>query len=107
LQIPTVQLSETEPTDGDPEWTRQLSGELARAFIVTKAVLDDASMTLEEAANLTVGSTIPLSTVSISKARLEIDDRPVFWCALGRSNMQLAVCIASNYDNEADVMVEF
>ncbi len=107
LQVgPALQAEAIEP-DGDPDWTRQLSNEIARAFILTKAILDQRSITLQEASNLKVGSTIALSTTSISRARLEIDDRPLFWCSLGRHNLQLALKIESEYENDLEAVEEF
>lgn len=89
-------------TDRDTNWSHQLSNEIARAFIGTKAVLDQRLITLQEVAALKVGSTVPLSTVSMSRARLELDERPLFWCMIGRQGAHLALQIESDYENDRE-----
>lgn len=104
--VPAVVNTEA-PIDGDPDWTRQLSDEIARAFILMKAVLDERPITLQEIANLKVGSTIALTTTSISRARLEIDDRPLFWGELGKKHQQLALRIESEFEDDIEAVEEF
>jgi len=104
--LPTVVAAEA-PVEGDPDWARQLSDEIARAFILTKAILDERPITLQEIASLKVGSTITLNTTSISRARLEIDDRPLFWCELGKNHQQLALRIESELEDDLEVVEEF
>lgn len=104
--IPAV-VDDAAAAEGDPDWARQLSDEIARAFILTKAILDERPITLHEIANLKVGSTIALSTTSISRARLEIDDRPLFWCELGKNHQQLALRIESEFENDIEAVEEF
>ncbi|HPG88791.1 MAG TPA: FliM/FliN family flagellar motor C-terminal domain-containing protein, partial [Hyphomicrobium sp.] len=75
--------------------------------ILTKAILDERPITLQEIASLKVGSTITLNTTSISRARLEIDDRPLFWCELGKNHQQLALRIESELEDDLEVVEEF
>lgn len=104
LEVIPAALVEDEPVDGDPDWARQMTDEIARAFILTKAILDERPITIDEIANLKVGSTIALSTTTISRARLEIDDRPLFWCELGKNHQQMALRIETEF--EADEVIE-
>lgn len=107
LEVTPALPEEDAPVDGDPDWARQLTDEIARAFIVTKAILDERQISLQELANLKVGSTIGLSTTTISRARIEIDDRPLFWCEVGKNHQQMALRIETEFENNDDVVEEF
>ena len=100
--IPAPTVEEQLP-DGDPDWARQLTGEIARAFITTNAILDERKITLDELASLKVGSTISLATTTISRARLEIDERPLFWCEVGKNHQQMALRIETEFESVDEV----
>lgn len=107
LEVTPTPTEEDLPTDGDPDWARQLTDEIARAFIVTMAILDERQISLQELANLKVGSMISLATTTISRARLEIDERPVFWCEVGKNHQQMALRIEDEFESDDDVIEEF
>ncbi len=90
---------------GDHDWAKQLADEISRAFVKTTAVLDSSCIGLGEVAAFDVGTVVPLSGNSISRVCLEIDDRPLFWCELGRQNTQLALRIDADYDAD-EIQVE-
>lgn len=92
--------------NSDPEWTRKLSDEIARAFVSVTAILDEALVPLETIACFSIGSTVELSVESISMARLEFDGMPRYWCELGRSDGGLMLRIKSEYDNEEESIDE-
>lgn len=94
-------------TGGDPDWSQQLSTEIARAFIDTMAVLDQQSIMLRDVAAFRLGSIVALSTPSISRACLEIDDQPLFWCQLGRQSNHLALEIEQACTNDLEAAQEF
>lgn len=107
LEVTPAPPAEDLPVDGDPDWARQLTDEIARAFILTNAILDERKITLNELANLKVGSTISLATTSISRARLEIDERPLFWCEVGKNHQQMALRIETEFESADDEVEEF
>jgi flagellar motor switch protein FliM len=100
LSIAPPSESPAPHVNSDPEWTRKLSDEIARAFVSVAAILDEAFVPLETIAGFSVGSTIELSVDSISMARLEFDGVPRYWCELGKSGGDLMLRIKSEYDNE-------
>lgn len=107
LEVTPEPTVEDVPADGDADWARQLGDEIARAFILTNAILDERKITLQELASLQVGSTISLATTTISRARLEIDDRPLFWCEVGKNHQQMALRIETEFENDEDEVEEF
>ena len=86
----------------DPDWALQLSEQIARAFIGLKAVVDQRPATLQEVSGFKVGSTIELSPNSMARVRLELNERPLFWCQLGRLSGQLALKVETECDGDME-----
>lgn len=107
LEVTPAPPPDELPADGDPDWARQLTDEIARAFIMTNAILDERQITLQELASLKVGSTISLDTTTISRARLEIDERPLFWCEVGKNHQQMALRIETEFQTDDNDVEEF
>jgi flagellar motor switch protein FliM len=82
----------------DHNWARQISDEISRAFVRTTAVHDAHFIPLGEVATFKVGTIVPLLGNSLARVCLEVDDRPLFWCELGRQNALLALRIDEEYD---------
>ena len=90
-------VPETErPSQG--EWTRKLTDEIARAFVTLQAVLEQRPIPLGEVRNFGVGSTILLESSSISTVRLDVAERPAFWCELGRAGGEFSLRIEREVD---------
>jgi len=80
------------------DWSRQLSEEIARAFVGVEAVLEERPIALSEVSRFAVGQMINLECTSISTVRLDAEHRPVFWCELGKSGGSLLLRIERPYD---------
>lgn len=89
-------------SDVDPDWSRKLNEELARAFLRATAVLDETLIPLGDVTHFRVGSTVELTCKSLSKARLEVDDTPLFWCELGRRDGSLVIRVENEFGDEGD-----
>src|SRR5690606_23580753 len=68
----------------DGAWSKQLSEEIAKAFLSLNGVLEERPMALGEVQKFAVGSVVELASPSLSRVRLEADGIPLFWCELGR-----------------------
>lgn len=95
--VPTAELA-NQPPETVTDWSRQLSEEIARAFVSLHAVLEERLISLDEVRRLAVGRTIELNCTDISKVRLDAEENPAFWCELGKSGGGLIARIERAFD---------
>lgn len=67
----------------DPQWTRLMEQGVTRAKLTLTAILDEFEMSLGDVADLSVGSTLPLSNGGDGLVRVLCVERGVFLCRLG------------------------
>jgi flagellar motor switch protein FliM len=91
----------------DSAWSKQLSEEIARAFISLNGVLEERPIPLGEVRRFAVGSVVELSSTSLSRVRLEADDNPLFWCELGRREGVLTLRVEDDFDRDREAIDEF
>jgi flagellar motor switch protein FliM len=91
----------------DPAWSKQLAEEIARAFIELSGVLEERPIALGEVQRLGVGSVIELQMTSMSRVRLDADERPLFWCELGKRENGLMLRVDDEFDQEREAVDEF
>lgn len=91
----------------DSAWSKQLSEEIARAFISLNGVLEERPIPLGEVQRFTVGTVVELSSTSLSRVRLEADDNPLFWCELGRREGVLTLRVEDDFDRDREAIDEF
>ena len=90
-----------------PAWSKQLSEEIARAFISLNGVLEERPIPLGEVQRFAVGSIVELSSTSLSRVRLEADDNPLFWCELGKRGGALTLRVEDDFDRHREAVDEF
>lgn len=91
----------------DTAWSKQLSEEIARAFISLNGVLEERPISLGEVQRFAVGSVVELSSTSLSRVRLEADDNPLFWCELGKREGVLTLRVEDDFDRDREAIDEF
>ncbi len=91
----------------DPTWTKQLSEEIARAFIELNGVLEERPISLGEVQRFAVGSVVELQMTSMSRVRLDADENPLFWCELGKRENALILRIEDEFDEQREAVDEF
>jgi len=91
----------------DTAWSKQLSEEIARAFISLNGVLEERPIPLGEVQRFAVGSIVELSSTSLSRVRLEADDNPLFWCELGKQGEALTLRVEDDFDRHREAIDEF
>jgi len=94
---PAFEAYKTE-TPPDKEWSRQLSEEIARAFVTLNAVLEERPIALNEIQKFRVGGVVPLECTSMTNIRLDAEERPAFWCMLGQNSGLLSLCVERDFD---------
>jgi flagellar motor switch protein FliM len=91
----------------DTAWSKQLSEEIARAFISLNGVLEERPISLGEVQRFAVGSVVELSSTSLSRVRLEADGNPLFWCELGKREGVLILRVDDDFDRDREAIDEF
>lgn len=91
----------------DPTWTKQLSEEIARAFIELNGVLEERPISLGEVQRFAVGSIIELQMTSMSRVRLDADENPLFWCELGKREDALILRVEDEFVEQREAVDEF
>jgi flagellar motor switch protein FliM len=91
----------------DPAWTKQLSEEIARAFIELSGVLEERPISLGEVQRFAVGSIVELQMTSMSRVRLDADESPLFWAELGKRENALILRIEDEFDEQREAVDEF
>jgi flagellar motor switch protein FliM len=91
----------------DSMWSKQLSEEIARAFIGLNGVLEERPIALGEVQRFTVGSVVELTSTSLSRVRLDADEIPLFWCELGKRDGALTLRIEDDFDQNKETVDEF
>jgi len=91
----------------DDTWSKQLSDEIARAFIELCGVLEERPISLGEVKKFAVGSVVELSLPSLSRVRLDADESPLFWCELGKRDGALLLRVEEDFDRDREAVDEF
>lgn len=99
--------SATSRQHDDSGWSKQLSEEIARAFIDLNGVLEERPITLGEVQNFAVGSVVELDSTSLARVRLDADELPLFWCELGKRNGALTLRVEDDFDRSKEAVDEF
>ncbi|MEQ1714570.1 MAG: FliM/FliN family flagellar motor switch protein [Hyphomicrobium sp.] len=84
--------------DADPEWSRSLSDQIARAFVRVHAVLEERQVPFREIHRFLAGETIELMCESLTRVRFDAEDNPAFWCELGKNGNELSLRIEREFD---------
>lgn len=91
----------------DSTWSKQLSEEIARAFIGLNGVLEERPIALGEVQKFAVGSVVELTSTSLARVRLDADDVPLFWCELGKRDGVLTLRVEDDFDQNKETVDEF
>lgn len=91
----------------DSAWSKQLSEEIARAFIDLNGVLEERPIALGEVQRFAVGAVVELTSTSLARVRLDAGDMPLFWCELGKRDGALTLRIDDDFDQNKEVVDEF
>lgn len=82
----------------DPIWMSHLKDEVGQAPIELRATIRDKSFTLGDIARIKLGQVIPLEAQADTHVLLEAEDRPIFWCELGRDGSNLTIRLDTRID---------
>lgn len=93
---------DNEPGARDPGWVSQMKAGATRAEIRLDAILDQTTMSLGEVSDLAVGDLIELNATPRSRVKLEANDQPVFWAALGQADGLFRLRIENVFDPEEE-----
>jgi len=85
----------------DPEWSRSLMNEVARADVQLTAVMEGPEMTLQQIAAIRIGDLLRLPATVDSLLRLENSGECMFKCTLGQSQGRFTVQIARGVSMES------
>jgi flagellar motor switch protein FliM len=91
----------------DSAWSKQLSEEIARAFIDLNGVLEERPIALGEVQRFAVGAVVELASTSLARVRLDAGDMPLFWCELGKRDGALTLRIDDDFDQNKEAVDEF
>ena len=91
----------------DSSWSKQLSEEIARAFIGLNGILEERPISLGEVQRFAVGSVVELTSTSLARVRLDADEIPLFWCELGKRDGTLTLRIEDDFDQNKESIDEF
>jgi flagellar motor switch protein FliM len=91
----------------DTAWAKQLAEEISRAFIDLSGVLEERPIGLGEVQKFGVGSVIELQMTSMSRVRLDADDRPLFWCELGKRESALILRVDDEFNQQKEAVDEY
>lgn len=93
--------------EGDPVWSRGLAEEITRAFVGLSAVLEERAASVSEVSNFLTFGQLQLHCRSISEVRLDIEEKPAFWCELGKSGSDLSLRLVKELEAGERVGLEF
>lgn len=88
-------------------WSKQLSEEIARAFIDLNGVLEERPIALGDVKGFTVGTVVELASTSLARVRLDAGDVPLFWCELGKRNNALTLRVEDDFDQNKEAVDEY
>ena len=104
---PTAGASSSSRLHDDSTWSKQLSEEIARAFIDLNGVLEERPIALGEVQRFAVGAVVELTSTSLARVRLDAGDMPLFWCELGKRDGALTLRIEDDFDQNKEAVDEF
>lgn len=104
---PTAGPSASSRLHDDSTWSKQLSEEIARAFIDLNGVLEERPIALGEVQRFAVGAVVELTSTSLARVRLDAGDMPLFWCELGKRDGALTLRIEDDFDQNKEAVDEF
>ena len=96
------QIVSGETVSTDPNWSRQLHGEIQRTELVLKAVLEERSFSLGEVARFHVGQVIKLNATPDTLVRLECNNQRLFWCQMGQLNGAYSLQVKESADQKRE-----
>jgi flagellar motor switch protein FliM len=70
----------------DPDWTKQIEGEIGRTEVAVRGVIEERHFALEDIARLRVGQILTLQATTKTRVKLECNAEPLFWCNLGQAD---------------------
>ena len=91
-----------ETAKRDPQWMSHLKDEVGQATIELRAVIRDKSLTLGDIARMRPGQVLRLDAQADAPVLLEAQNRPVFWCELGRDGRNFTVRLDTRVDDAGD-----
>ncbi|ACK49002.1 surface presentation of antigens (SPOA) protein [Methylocella silvestris BL2] len=90
----------------DPAWTRQIEGEIGRAEIEVRGVIEERHFLLGDIADLKVGGILQLKSTPSTRVRLECNAEPLFWCNLGQGDGVYTLRIDESMSREQEFVDE-
>jgi flagellar motor switch protein FliM len=90
-----------EKAKRDPIWMSHLKSEVGQAPIELRATIRDKSFTLGDIASMKLGQILRLEAQADAQVLLEAQDRPIFWCELGRDGSNLTIRLDTRIDAAA------
>lgn len=78
-------ISGESTTSRDPNWMKQIRGEVERTHVTIRAILEEDDYTLGDIASLQVGQVLKLKSTPRSPVKVESNDQPLFWGHVGQS----------------------
>ncbi|GLK70074.1 flagellar motor switch protein FliM [Ancylobacter dichloromethanicus] len=101
-QLASTAAGESSPCD--PVWTRHIRGEVQRAEVRLRAILEEREITISEAALFEVGQILPLQATSRSQVKLESAEEPLFRCSLGQADGSYVLRIEEAIDLDQEFL---
>lgn len=88
----------------DPFWSKHIQGEVGRAEVTVRAVIEEQGFTLANIADLQVGNVLKLRATSRSRVKLEGNSEPLFWCQLGQAEGKYTLRIEDFVDSQQEFL---
>lgn len=96
------QIVSGESVSTDPNWSKQLRGEIQRTEVVLRAVLEERPFTLGEVAQFHVGQVLKLNATPNTMVRLECNNQRLFWCQMGQMNGVYSLQVKESADQKRE-----
>ena len=96
------QIVSGESASTDPNWSKQLQGEIQRTEVTLKAVLEERQLSLGEVAGFHVGQVIKLNATPSTMVRLECNNQRLFWCQMGQLNGVYSLQVKESADQKRE-----
>ncbi|ACB96374.1 flagellar motor switch protein FliM [Beijerinckia indica] len=86
----------------DPRWTKQIQNEISRTEVEVRAIIEDSHFVLGDFTELKIGQVLPLQATTKSRAKLECNAEPLFWCQVGQEDGFYTLRVEDFIDQEKD-----
>ncbi|WP_156453371.1 flagellar motor switch protein FliM [Polycladidibacter hongkongensis] len=93
-----TQVLSGEVAGRDTRWTKQFQQEIQRTEVKLTAVLEEQQLTLDQIAQLEVGTVLELNATPKTPVKLECNSQPLFNCRLGQ--------VSGNYTVRVDELIQ-